>query len=543
MFLFSKTLLGIDLHDHLVQFVELKKWGKKVSLETYNRLTVPEGLIEGGEVKKEPELKELLQKLLAEANPRPTKTKELALILPTQVTFIHIFNFPNKLSERDLNKLIPVEVENILPYSVDEVYWDFTVLEKQKESGQSVLFAAIPKVIADQYLKIFTELGLSPRLFGIQPEALQNALSYKLPPQKNIFVVELSALASNYLFLKGAVIQKFVSINGGIEAFIQQLSRDFNMSADEIWSNWEVHKREDRFQKPLRQFIEQEYKKARTVMEETLGMTNKMADTVLLTGEFSNLPLFYEQARAFFSDKNVLIGDPKSNLVIDDSKFASNLERLGGKVPYSIYFTDAIGIALRALKGAGRALNLIPDALKSHFSARRLAIVLGASSIVMTVVSAALAGLVSYRNSVLSYERLRLEIDRSGVEKTLFGTRYQEIKEELTLFNQEVSALTKIDQTLISVPLVLESVLELIPREIQVLSMNYFDEDLSVQITGIASGRDALLELQENLENDPIIKEFDIPLSAYDQKSETSFTVTLLLNFPQLPSYATSSTR
>ena len=315
------------------------------------------------------------------------------------------------------------------------------------------------------------------------------------------------------------------------------------MSADEIWSNWEVHKREDRFQKPLRQFIEQEYKKARTVMEETLGMTNKMADTVLLTGEFSNLPLFYEQARAFFSDKNVLIGDPKSNLVIDDSKFASNLERLGGKVPYSIYFTDAIGIALRALKGAGRALNLIPDALKSHFSARRLAIVLGASSIVMTVVSAALAGLVSYRNSVLSYERLRLEIDRSGVEKTLFGTRYQEIKEELTLFNQEVSALTKIDQTLISVPLVLESVLELIPREIQVLSMNYFDEDLSVQITGIASGRDALLELQENLENDPMIKEFDIPLSAYDQKSETSFTVTLLLNFPQLPSYATSSTR
>lgn len=543
MFLFSKTLLGIDLHDHLVQFVELKTRGKKVFLETYNRLTIPEGLIEGGEVKKEPELKELLQKLLAEANPRPTKTKELALILPTQVTFIHIFNFPNKLSERDLNKLIPVEVENILPYSVDEVYWDFTVLEKQKESGQSVLFAAIPKVIADQYLKIFTELGLSPRLFGVQPEALQNALSYKLPPQKSIFVVELSALASNYLFLKGAVIQKFVSINGGIEALIQQLSRELNMPADEIWSNWEVHKREDRFQKPLRQFIEQEYKKARTVMEETLGMTNKTADTILLTGEFSNLPLFYEQARAFFSDKNVLIGDPKSNLVIDDSKFASNLERLGGKVPYSIYFTDAIGIALRALKGAGRALNLIPDALKSHFSARRLAIILGASSIVMTVVSAALAGLVSYRNSVLSYERLRLEIDRSGVEKTLFGTRYQEIKEELTLFNQEVSALTKIDQTLISVPLVIESVLELIPQEIQVLSLNYFDEDLSVQITGIASGRDALLELQENLENDPMIKEFDIPLSSYDQKSETSFTVTLLLNFPQLPSYATSSTR
>ena len=261
MFLFSKNILGIDLHDHLVQFVELKKSGNKTILETYNRLTIPDGYIKDAEIKKETELKELLKKLFSEANPVPAKVKKLALILPTQITFVHIFHFPAKLAPSDLRKLIPVEVESILPYSIDEVYWDFTVLDKHKNDGQNVLFAATPKARADQYLKIFNELGLSPVLFGIQPEALQNALSYKLVPGETVLAVELGALATNYLFLKGSVIQKFVSINGGIDGLIQGLSRDYNVASDELWANWDQYKKEDRFQVALNAFMDKEYKK------------------------------------------------------------------------------------------------------------------------------------------------------------------------------------------------------------------------------------------------------------------------------------------
>jgi len=542
MFFLSKNILGIDLHDHLVQFVELKKSGKKVALETYNRLTIPEGYIQDGEIKKEAELKELLKKLFSEANPSPVKVKELALILPTQITFVHIFSFPANLTLADLRKLIPVEAENILPYSAEEVYWDFTVLEKQKDDGQSVLFAATPKVRADQYLKIFNELGLSPVLFGIQPEALQNALLYKLVPGKTALAIELGALATNYLFLKGPTIQKFVSINGGIEELIQDLSRDFNLPSDELWANWDQHKNEDRFQATLNAFIEKEYKQAKTVLEETLGSEEKNLEALLFTGEFSNLPFFYERAKDYFVGKNVVIGDPKSNLVIDDQKFNSNPEKRDGRVPYSIYFTDAIGVALRALNGTKRALNLIPDALKTHFSQHRMALIMGVSSVLMTLISAVFTSAIFYQNRQSSFVRLNYEIQKSGIEKTLFGTRYMELRDELTAFNKEVTNLTKIDQTLISVPLVLENVLELIPSRIQVLGIAYIDEDLSIELTGISNSREALLELQDNLENAEFVSDFDIPPSSYDQKSETSFTISIFLNFPKLPSYASSKT-
>ncbi len=541
MFFFTKSLLGLDLHDHLVQFVELKKKGKKVELQTYNRLTIPEGLIDGGQVKNEPELRELLRKLLVDANPPAAKAKELAVILPTQVTFIHIFTFPSKLTEKDLKKFIPVEAENILPFAIEEMYWDFTVIQKEKAGSQRVLFAATPKMVADQYSKIFTELGLTPRLFGIQPESLSSALSFKLPNGKNSVLVELGALASNYLFMKGPLIQKFVSINGGIEALVQKLSTEFNVPGDQIWSNWETFKTDARFQQSIKDFIGSEYKHIRTILNETLGAELKSLNTLILTGEFSNLPDFFDEARLFFSEIEVEIGDPKSNLIIDDRKFASNLEKLGGRVPYSIYFTNAVGVTLRALKGVRSAVNLIPDALKSEFSEKKIAFILGASSILMTFIAAILSGVVFYQNRVLTYDRLNLEIDRSGVEKTLFGTRYQDIKEELTTFNQEVSALTKIDQTLISVPTVIEQILALISPEIRVLEITYYDADLSIKIMGVAQNRQQLLDLQASLESDPLVEEFEIPLSAYDQKSETAFTVTIFLNFSQLPSYAASS--
>lgn len=540
MFLFSKNILGIDLHDHLVQFVELKKRGGQTTLETYNRITLPEGTIQDGEVKQEEALKESIKKLLQEANPSPVKVKDFALILPTQVTFVHIFHFPYSLSPADLRKLIPVEAENILPYSVDEVYWDFTILDRSKERGQSVLFAATPKTCADHYVKIFGELGLSPVLFGIQPEALQSALFNKLIPGKKTMVVELGALASNYLFLDGTILQRFVSINGGIEALIQTLSKSFSIPSDDLWANWEQHKNNSQFASLCKDFVQKEYKQTKSVLDETWVSGEAQLDSLIFTGEFSNLPNFYEEAQRYFPDKNVLIGDPKSNVVVDDKRFASNPEKYGVRVPYSIYFTDAIGVALRALHPVTQTLNLIPDALKTHFSQRKLAFIFGASSVLMTMLSGLMVAHLFYENRQMSFVRLNYEIQKSGIEKTLFGTRYMEIKEELTIFNEEVTALTKIDQTLISLPLVMEDVLSLIPEEVSVLSITYDDSALFFEVTGVSKSREALLALQDNLENAELVKDFDIPLSSYDQKSETSFSVSIFLNFSKLPSYGSS---
>ncbi len=547
MNLFGKTIVAVDIHDHLVQFVELSAHGKKVVLESYNRLAIPSGLIEDGEIKSEVEVKGVLNTLFTTANPKPANLKDLAVILPTQVTFIHIFKLPAHLSDKDLDQLLPIEAENIIPYSMNDVYWDFTVLEKQKKDVkdpyQRVLFAAVQKTVADAYSSLFSSLGVTPILFGVQPEALLYALSSQLDEKKNSFVIELGPISSNYLFLKGKMVKKYFSSNEGIDNFIHSLAEKFETSADDINMKWETLRTDAKFSDEIQSFIERQYKQAHSILTENIGAPDHpKVDTIYLTGEFSNLPHFYEQAKSFFPDYEVLVGDPKVNLIVDDKKFVSNLEKKGGAIPYSIYFTNPIGLALNALWASPKTwVNLLPDEVKAHFVYKRYALFTSIASVGMVLLSFIVTGSLLIVHQGLNFQRIHLEIEKNAIEKTLYGTRYQEVQTALTEFNEEVAVLSKIDQSLFSVPATITEVLTLIPAGITITTLEYSDENLSLTVEGIAPERNDLLDLQANLKDSVFVKEVDLPLSSYDESRRLSFSATIYFEFSQLPTYASSS--
>jgi len=545
MNLLPKTLVSVDLHDHLVQFVELSTFGKKVRLESYNRMPLHGGLIEDGEIKNAAELKSVLSTLFASANPKAAKLKDLVLILPTKLSFIHIFKLPANLSEKDLQQLLPIEAENIIPFSMEDVYWDFTVLEKAKkgakESIQLVLFAAIQKKAADSYAELFASLGVTPVLFGVQPEALIYALSNQLDATKNNFIIELGALSTNYLFAKGKIIRKYFSSNEGIDSFFHELAEKFHASHDELLAGWEKNKNKPEFAEALQSFIERQYKQARIILAENLDPEMKTVDCICLTGEFSNLPRFYEHAKTTFSGYNVFVGDPKATLLVDDKKFSSNLEKKGGIVPYSIYFTNPIGLALRAFESLKSGVNLLPDALKAHFLYKRFSFLMGALSVLMLMLSFVSTALLLILQQELHYERATLEIEKAGIENTLYGVRYQEVQAALTEFNTEVSALTKIDQSLISVPMTLETLLALVPRGITMTSIDFTDSKLTLVLNGIARNRSELVALQDSLRASDLVKEVNLPLSSFDESDQISFSAEIVLDFSHLPFYASSA--
>lgn len=545
MKIFPKTLVSVDLHDHLVQFVELKTFRSKVSLESYNRMPLPAGLIEDGEIKNPAELKQVLIILFNTANPKAAKLRDLVLILPTKLTFIHIFKLPVNLSEKDLHELLPLEAENIIPFSMEDVYWDFTVLEKSKkgskEPSQWVLFGAIQKNAADSYAGLFASLGITPVLFGIQPEALLFAMSPQLDASKNSFIIELGALSTNYLFTRGKTIRKYFSSNEGIDSFFHALAEKFHVSHDELLLNWEKNKSKPEFSTALQNFIERQYKQARIILSENLDSGVKPIDSVYLTGEFSNLPHFYEQAKTTFSEYKVFVGDPKAQLIVNDKKFASNLEKKGGAVPYSIYFTNPIGLALRAFESLRAGVNLLPEALKLQFTYKKFSFLMGSLSVLMLMLSFISTTLLLILQQELYYERTNLEIEKSGIEGTLYGARYQEIQAALSQFNQEVSALSTIDQSLISVPLTLRIILDLIPRGITLTSIDFGDENLSINLNGIARSRGELIALQESLHSSEMVKEVNLPLSSFDQSYQISFSAEIVLDFSHLPFYASSA--
>jgi len=543
-----KKIVGIDLHDYSAQLVELKLVNNKIFLEAYNRILIPFDIIRNGEVniKKENEFKAMVLDFLQKANPKSVTSKNMAVVFPATKTFTHIFKFPASLNESEIKKAIPYEAETIIPFPIQDVYWDFSVLRKeeevQKHASQYVLFCAIPKDFADQYARLFESMGLNPSLFGINVDSLKWALLQQVDPLKPTLIIELGALCTNYLILKNEVVHYFFSSNEGGGKIVKTLARECEIDENSVIQKWDQGKLNTKAFLPLIQnSIQKDYKLALNIIRENeadkeLGHIQD----ILLTGEFLNLPDVYELAHTTFPEQKVSIGDPKGKVCIDAEKFLPLHKKQGGPIPFSTYFTSALGIGLRALHSGGGngGINLLPDRLKESFSNRKQAFLIAISSVLMCMFSLFLAtfSFLIYQNSL--YERLNLEIKKSAVEKLIYGTRYGEIRDAINEFNNEVITLKNIDGSLFSTPLMLKVFNEQIPGGITLTLFKFNDSDLSIEMAGIADTRDALLQLQQNYQMAPFVSDVIAPISNYDEKSQISFILKITLNFAELAPYA-----
>ena len=246
-------------------------------------------------------------------------------------------------------------------------------------------------------------------------------------------------------------------------------------------------------------------------------------------------------AKKKFGAELVEIGDPKLGLTIDDAKFMAAHQQKGGTVPYSIYFTNAIGAAKSALNGFTSKVNLLPEKLKKRFFNEKMDMIIASSSILISVLCLMISGFILFKYQDLSFERRNLETKKGGIENTLYGTRYQDVQKALTALNDEVAMLSSIDNSLISVPAVLEDIYQYIPSSIIINAIQFDDADLVVEIEGIAETREQLVAIQEDLDAVKFISDVDIPLSSFDKKANIPFRMTLTLIFSELPNYGTSN--
>jgi type IV pilus assembly protein PilM len=553
MFRLPKKVVGIDLHDHSAQVVELKQGQTDISLESYNRVILPAHVIRDGEVKsdREQEFKGMVLDFLEGSNPNPIESKNVAIILPAKKTFAHIFKMPGNLGEQEIKKAIPFEAETIIPFPIQDVYWDITVLSSTEPTKDDpvpniyVLFAAIPKEIADTYARLFESMGLTPYLFGVNVEALKYVLRDQIEKDKASLIIDLGTLSTNYLILKNSEIYHFFSSNEGGGALLQRLAKDIGMDQNTLITQWREEKlATDKFLPKIKEFIQENYNVASGIIDEkeateSIGEVNN----IYLTGEFINLPQIYELAIETFAGKKVEIGDPRSGLSIRSDRFLPMHEQKNEKSPHATYFTSAIGIALRVLlaKGHDDGINLLPDRLKQNFLTKKNAIMITAATLIMSLISLLIGTYVFVLNQTLVYDRMNLEIKKSAIEKMIYGTRYEEIRDAIVTFNAEVTALREVDSSLFSVAHTLDEITTMIPEGVQMTFLQFNDADLYFEMAGIAENREALLDLQHTFEEAPFISEVIAPISNFDEKEEISFVMKLNLNFAELPSYATDT--
>lgn len=356
--LFSRpSAFGLDLSDSSIKLAWLKKTGQQINLSSFSRQEIPEAVIESGVIKKENELIEIIKKTVSQAKDEEVKTQYCIVSLPETESYIRVVQLP-KIKKDEIGEAIKWEIEANIPVSINDVYFDWQVIETGFGSSGDhldVLIGALPKALVDPYLAVIKKAGLKPLVFEIESIASARALIKQDTWVEPTMIIDLGAKRTSFIFFAGGTVWFTTSLPISNNLLIDDIVKALKISHANARSlkfkvGLDLFKEKGklfRVMEPRLLELVGEIKKYLDYYHHNLSArhrSNSEITKILLCGGGANL----KGLSGFLSSElklEVALGNPWINILSPDIKKLPGLS-----FSESLAFTTALGLALRGLE-------------------------------------------------------------------------------------------------------------------------------------------------------------------------------------------------
>ncbi|PCI19709.1 hypothetical protein COB64_03285 [Candidatus Wolfebacteria bacterium] len=366
----KKIPMGIDISDHSIEVLQLNK---KREIMAYGRAMLEEGIIRDGKILKKEELvailKDLLKNSLTYANTSINKNNErphVILSLPESKVFIHSFEVPLDIEGDELIKLISKKVSKIIPFNLEELYWDYTIT--QGKESQRVLYVGVIKEIADEYIDSMVLAGLEPKVIDIESISLQRAL---LPLNnekattmildevqvKDYMIVDIGArITAISVFDDSNIPRVSVTVPMAGNQFTTHIANKFKINYTEAEKikrdlGFDYERKDNNAVSVLQESFQEIMEEIKHVITYYENESGHVLKKIILTGGSALIPNVDEYVSVNL-EKPVVIGDPL--LHIKDKKILD-------RNYHPLLFANVIGLALRGVTDVSPRINLLSD--------------------------------------------------------------------------------------------------------------------------------------------------------------------------------------
>jgi type IV pilus assembly protein PilM len=349
----KEEAFGLDINDLSLKIAKLEKKRKGFVLTSFNETKIPQNIVDGGVIKDEAALTEIIKSAYHLVKGKKINTKHVVASLPEEKSFLQVIQMP-KMERKELNLAVPLEVENYIPLPINEVYLDFQVLPPVKDyfNYLEVLIVAMPKKIVDSYISCFKSAGLFPIVFEVEGEAIARALVKKQNNPSPLVIIDFGQNNTNLIVFSGKSIRFTCSIPISSQQLTTTISENLKVptrEAEKLKIEYGlVEKKSDKKAEkvskaitPILDDLAKQIKKYLNFYSDHSSfeylLPSAEIEKIMFCGGGSELNGLAE----FMSKKldiAVEIGDPLVNSVI--LKKARNIKNIPS-------FTTAIGLALR----------------------------------------------------------------------------------------------------------------------------------------------------------------------------------------------------
>ena len=230
----EEEAFGLDINDLSLKIVKLKKRSMGFALVSYNEEKIPPNIIEDGVIKDELALAKIIKSAYSKVKGNKIKTKYIAASLPEEKSFLQVIQMP-KMSQEELAVAVPLEAENHIPMSIDDVYLDFQVISPIKNSSNNpeVLIVATPKTIVDSYVSCFKKAGLSPIILEPESEAIARSLVKKENKSSLLVLIDFGENNTDFIVFSGSSIRFTTSIPISSQSLTKAISESLKISIED----------------------------------------------------------------------------------------------------------------------------------------------------------------------------------------------------------------------------------------------------------------------------------------------------------------------
>ncbi|MCY4524151.1 MAG: pilus assembly protein PilM, partial [Halobacteriovoraceae bacterium] len=172
----NKVVAGLDIGSNAVKVAILSKTRDKFKLINYARVPLSEGALIEDIIEKPDEIVSAIKQAVKKAK-ISTKTTCIGMFGPG--FFVKILVLPEENID-DIEDQIAWDIEQYLPFTVEESFISHHVVKKSKQAGTTVLVAAAKQDVIFSFKDLVEDANLKVKIVDSQVTALTNIFEHVL---------------------------------------------------------------------------------------------------------------------------------------------------------------------------------------------------------------------------------------------------------------------------------------------------------------------------------------------------------------------------
>lgn len=174
----AHPILGIDISSTAAKVLALSRdSGSRLRVESFGLAAIPPDAIVENNIKDLAAVSEALQLALGRARPN---TQHAGIAMPSTAVISKVLQVDATLSDEELEAHIELEAASSIPFPLEEVRMDFTVLgiNEKDPSKSNVLLVASRMEHVDARIDVLEEAGLIVDFVDVETFAVERATNY-----------------------------------------------------------------------------------------------------------------------------------------------------------------------------------------------------------------------------------------------------------------------------------------------------------------------------------------------------------------------------